>query len=146
MALKNTSEQKSPFWIASTPILSASEARQLLDSIDTRSLIGLRDQALIGLMVYSFARIGAALKMKVSDVRVKDGRHWVRLREKGGRFHEMPLHHKAEQYLLTYINVAGLRNEPGTPLFRSIGRDTYLRHRPRKAPAPAVARIQPISP
>ncbi len=112
-----------------TPILSASEARQLLDSIDTRDLIGLRDRALIGLLVFSFSRIGAALKMRVSDIRIKDGRHWVRLHEKGGRHHEMPLNRKAEQYLLAYINLAGLRQEPTTPLFRSIGRGGILRER-----------------
>jgi site-specific recombinase XerD len=40
------------------PVLSAAEARQLLDSIERNTLIGLRDRALIGLMVYSFARVG----------------------------------------------------------------------------------------
>ena len=44
------------------------EARALLDSIDTSTVIGPRDRALIGLMVYSFARIGAALGMTVEDV------------------------------------------------------------------------------
>src|SRR5260370_19648179 len=43
-----------------TTVLDASEARQLLDSIDVTTPIGLRDRALIGLMVFSFARIGAA--------------------------------------------------------------------------------------
>jgi site-specific recombinase XerC len=42
-----------------TPVLDPSEARALLDSIDTANVVGLRDRALIGLMVYSFARIGA---------------------------------------------------------------------------------------
>jgi len=47
-----------------TPVLDAEEARQLLASIDTGAPAGLRDRALIvGLMVYSFARIGAALGM-----------------------------------------------------------------------------------
>jgi len=51
---------------------------------------GLRDRAL---MVFSFARIGAALAMKVEDVFVQNRRLWVRLREKGGKRHEMPCHH-----------------------------------------------------
>jgi hypothetical protein len=50
-----------------TPVLEAEEARRLLDSIDTRTPAGLRDRALMALMVYSFARIGAALGMKVED-------------------------------------------------------------------------------
>ena len=47
--------------------------------------IGLRDRALIALMVFSFARIGAALGMKVEDVFTQNRRLWVRLREKGGK-------------------------------------------------------------
>jgi len=47
-----------------TPVLDPAEARQLIDAIDTTTIIGLRDRALIGLMVYSFARIGAAIGMR----------------------------------------------------------------------------------
>jgi hypothetical protein len=49
-------------------VLDTAEARELLDSIDVSSHAGLRDRALIGLMVYSFAHIGAALGMTVKDV------------------------------------------------------------------------------
>ncbi|MDY8111076.1 site-specific integrase [Fulvimarina sp. 2208YS6-2-32] len=76
-----------------TPMLDPSEARQLLDSIDVSTPAGLRDRALIGLMVYSFARIGAALGMAVGDVYVQNLRLWVRLNEKGGKRHEVPCHH-----------------------------------------------------
>ncbi|SAJ97517.1 integrase/recombinase [Burkholderia multivorans] len=70
-----------------TPVLEAAEARQLLDSIDVTTPAGLRDRALIALMVFSFARIGAALAMRVDDVYVQQRRLWVRLREKGGKAH-----------------------------------------------------------
>jgi site-specific recombinase XerD len=51
-----------------TPVLAATEARQLLDSIDIKTVVGLRDRALIALLVYTFAHIGAALGMTVADV------------------------------------------------------------------------------
>ena len=66
-----------------TPVLTPKEARRLLDGIDLSTHTGLRDRALIGLMIYSFARIGAALSMKVQDVYVQNRRLWVRLHEKG---------------------------------------------------------------
>src|SRR5260370_39101940 len=50
-----------------TPVLAAEEARKLLDSIESNTLIGLRDRALIGAMVYSFARVGATVTMRVGD-------------------------------------------------------------------------------
>jgi site-specific recombinase XerC len=59
-----------------TPVLDPAEARALLDSIDTGKVVGLRDRALIGLMVYSFARIGAALGMAVEDVYTQNRRLW----------------------------------------------------------------------
>jgi site-specific recombinase XerC len=73
-----------------TPVLEAAEARQLLDAIDVSTPAGLRDRALIALMVFSFARIGAALAMRVDDVYVQQRRLWVRLREKSGNAHAMP--------------------------------------------------------
>jgi integrase len=81
-----------------------------------------RDRALIGLMVYSFARIGAALGMAVEDVYTQNRRLWVRLREKGGKRHTMPCDHNLEEYLIAYLDGAGLRGHPEGPLFRMIGR------------------------
>lgn len=107
-----------------TPVLEPEEARALLDSIDITTPAGLRDRALIGLMVYSFARIGAALGMKVDDVFTQKRRLWVRLREKGGKHHEMPCHHNLETYIMAYIEGAGLADDLRGPLFRTIGRGT----------------------
>ena len=86
-----------------TPVLAAEEARALLDAIDISTLLGLRDRALIGLMVYTFARVGAAIKMRVEDVYIQGRRTWVRLHEKGGKQHEMPCHHNLEAWLHAYI-------------------------------------------
>ena len=66
-----------------TPVLTAAEARGLLDSIETATLIGLRDRALLGLMVYGFARISAALAMRVADYYTQGKRSYFRLHEKG---------------------------------------------------------------
>jgi len=107
-----------------TPVLDPAEAGTLLDTIDVTTQAGLRDRALIGLMVYSFARIGAALTMKVEDVYVQNRRLWVRLHEKGGKRHEMPCHHNLEAYLHAYIDGCGLANDPKSLLFRTIGRGT----------------------
>jgi integrase/recombinase XerD len=110
-----------------TPVLTAAEARQLLDSIDTSTLIGLRDRALIGLMCYSFARVSAIANMNVDDYYQQGKRSWIRLHEKGGKFHEVPAHHNAEQYLDLYIADAGITDEKQSPLFRSaIGKSDVL--------------------
>ncbi len=107
-----------------TPVLDPNEARALLDHIDITTPAGLRDRALIALMVYSFARIGAALGMKVEDVFTQRRRLWVRLNEKGGKHHEMPCHHNLATYLVEYLDGAKLRDDLKGPLFRTIGRGT----------------------
>jgi integrase len=107
-----------------TPVLEPEEARALLDSIDVTTHAGLRDRALIGLMVFSFARISAALGMAVEDVFTQNRRLWVRLREKGGKAHSMPCHHSLDDYLHTYLDGTGIAGDLKGPLFRTIGRGT----------------------
>jgi len=125
-----------------TPVLAADEARELLDAIviarkrkrpdgtdsEEPVLVGLRDRALIGTMVYTFARVNAVLEMKVSDYFVQGRRGWVRLHEKGGKEHEVPCHHNLEQYLDEYIAAAGIAGDPDGPLFRTTGRKTGKQH------------------
>lgn len=106
-----------------TPVLKAKEARELLDSIDTGTIAGLRDRALIGTMVYSFARVGATLAMRVEDYYTEGRRGWLRLHEKGGKLHQVPAHHNAEVYLDTYIEAAGIAADRKGPLFRTL--DTH---------------------
>lgn len=102
-----------------TSVLSAEEARELLDSIETDTVIGLRDRALIALMTYTFARVGAAVKMRGEDYYAQGKRAWVRLHEKGGKEHPMPCHHNLEAYLDAYVEAAGIANDRKLPLFRS---------------------------
>jgi integrase/recombinase XerD len=118
-----------------TPVLSAQETRKLLDSIDTSHVVGLRDRALIGTMVYSFARVSAIVNMKVRDYYPQGKRYWIRLHEKGGKFHEVPVHHTAENYLDEYIGTAGISEEKSKPLFRS------TRGRSRELTTRAVSRF-----
>ena len=125
-----------------TPVLDPAEARLLLDSIDVGTPIGLRDRALIGLMVFSFARIGAALSMRVEDVFVQNRRLWVRLREKGGKRHEMPCHHTLEAYLHAYLDETGIGADPKGWLFRTIGRGTGQLSRTDLPQANAYAMVQ----
>lgn len=112
-----------------TPVLSVEETRQLIDAIDTGKLIGLRDRALIGVLVYSFARVSAAIGMNVSDYFAQGRRMWFRFREKGGKHHEVPAHKKAMQYVDAYLLAAGIRNAGNTPLFRSFGSDRRIADR-----------------
>ncbi len=103
-----------------TPVLSPEEIRQLLDSVEAETLMGLRDRALIALMAYTFARVGAVLRMRVEDSFIQGRRSWVRLQEKGGKEHQVPCHHRLDEYLHAYIDQAGIGTDLKGSLFRSM--------------------------
>ena len=111
-----------------TPVLDREEARALIAAIDTSSLTGLRDRALIGVMIYTFARVGAVLQMNVGDYFSQGRRGWVRLHEKGGKEHEAPCIPKLETYLDEYM-AADIASDTDGPLFRTTGRSTGTPHR-----------------
>src|SRR5208337_1348741 len=108
-----------------TTVLDAEQARRLLDSIDTSTVVGLRDRALISVMTFAFARIGAVIAMHVEDYYPQGKRWWVRLHEKGGKQHEMPAHHLLEHYLDAYLTAlrqaGGGELDKASPLFRTLG-------------------------
>lgn len=105
-----------------TPVLTGEEMLALLASIDTDSLSGLRDRALIGAMAYSFARIGAVVGLKVGDVFHQKRRLWLRLSEKRGKRLEVPCHHQFENYLVDWLERSGLSGQPQAPLFQTLER------------------------
>lgn len=124
-----------------TPYLDEEAATEFLDSIDTSTIIGLRDKALIALMTYSFARIGAAVSMNIDDY-YRIGKRWyVKLHEKGGKEHTMLAHRRLEECLDDYIEQAGgfdtfpeedgsRKTTPPRPLFRTTrGRSGELTNR-----------------
>ncbi|HKI20756.1 MAG TPA: tyrosine-type recombinase/integrase, partial [Isosphaeraceae bacterium] len=137
-----------------TPVLTADEAKDLLASIipekkkqdgtdsdnddageeeETQpkpTIAQLRDRALIAVMVFSFARVSAALAMKVEDYYTEGRRAWFRLHEKGGKRHKVPAHHNAEKYVDAYLDAAGIAGQKKTPLFRSIDTHRKLTDRP----------------
>jgi integrase/recombinase XerD len=102
-----------------TPVLSGNEMRQLLNSIDTSELIGLRDRALLGLMGYTFARVSAVVTLRVEDYFQQGRRSWLRLHEKGGKRHEVPCQHSLDEYLDAWIAVAAIGDDKKGPLFRT---------------------------
>jgi site-specific recombinase XerD len=102
-----------------TPVLSSEEATALLEGMDTSTVVGLRDRALIAVMTYTFARVGVLVALNLEDYFPQKKRWWLRLREKNGKLNEMPCHHKLETYLDAFIEAAGIKGDGKGPLFRA---------------------------
>ena len=113
-----------------SPVLFEDDVRALLAAIDTSHVVGLRDRAFIAVMLYSFGRVSAVCAMRVRDFEVIGRRASFVLHEKGGKFHRVPAHHKAAEYVEAYLAAAG-ELEPDSPLFRTTrGRSRELTDRP----------------
>jgi len=110
-----------------TPVLSSEEATALLTGMDVSTVVGLRDRAIIAVMTYTFARVGAVVALTVEDYFAQKKRWWLRLREKNGKVNEIPCHHKLEEYLDAYLHAADIEGDRKKPLFRAaIGKTKKL--------------------
>lgn len=113
-----------------TPALSVAQVRQLLANIDVQRLVGLRDRAIIGVLIYTAVRVGAIAKLRRRDF-FTDGRQWLfRFDEKGGKERIIPARHDLEGFVREYLRAAEDAS-PAAPLFISLRRGgSALRHAP----------------
>jgi integrase/recombinase XerD len=108
-----------------TPEITVEQARWLLRSIDASTVVGLRDRAIIGILVYTAARRGAIASLRQGDFYDLGDQHCLRFTEKGGKSREIPARHDLRQFILDYIKAGGLEySERNTPLFRTTIRRT----------------------
>jgi integrase/recombinase XerD len=114
-----------------TPVLSSEKATALLTGMDVSTVVGLRDRAIIAVMTYTFARVGAVVALTVEDYFSQENRWWLRPHEKNGKLNEMPCHQKLEDYLDRIHQGRWHCERPQGPLFRSaIGKTAHLTDMP----------------
>ena len=104
-----------------TPEIGTKQARDLLKSIDDSDLVGLRDRAIVAMLIYTAARVGAVAKLTLKSLRHDGTQYSLRFSEKGGKAREIPVRHDLEQLLRGYIAAAGITEGP---LFRTAFRRT----------------------
>lgn len=103
-----------------TPEFTVEQVRVLLRSTPTSDVVGLRDRALIAVLVYTAARIGAVCRLRLRDFQHDGTQHCLRFTEKGGKVREIPVRHDLERFLLDYMHASGLSiASADTPLFCS---------------------------
>src|SRR5579871_702571 len=108
-----------------TPEITVKGARQLLHSINTITPVGLRDRAIVGVLIYTAARAGAVASLKRGSLYYSADQWMLHFDEKGGKSREIPVRHDLSQMLSGYIDAAGIRDaSKDTPLFRTARRKT----------------------
>jgi site-specific recombinase XerD len=106
-----------------TPEIAAGQARTLLKSIDASNPVGLRDRAVLAVLIYTAARVGAVAKLTVKNLMHDGAQYTLRFSEKGGKSREIPVRHDLEQFLLAYVRAADITDGP---LFRTANRKTRM--------------------
>jgi len=108
-----------------TPEISIADARSLLRSIDVSHVVGFRDRAIIAILIYQAARVGAVARLRCGDRYASGEQDCLRFTEKGGKSREIPVRHDLKGFLLEYVRAAGLsKADAAAPLFRSTIRRT----------------------
>jgi site-specific recombinase XerD len=118
-----------------TPEISIEQARSLLRSIDVGHVVGLRDRAILGILAYTGARIGAVARLRRGDLRDHGTQRALRVREKGGKEREIPVRHDLDEWLTSYVEEAAIdRNLKAAPFFLAAeGKRKALSERPMAA-------------
>ena len=114
-----------------TPVFEEDEIKAFLGAIKPDSLLGIRDKALFSVLFYSWARVSAVVSLKVESYYQRKGERWLRLQEKRGKIHEVPVHSKAREAVDHWLVASGLGTNPAAPLFPVFGKDKKtieLRH------------------
>ena len=103
-----------------TPEISIQQARRLLKAIDCSHDVGRRDRAVIGILIYTAARVGAVAKLRRSDFYRSGDQYCLRFHEKNGKVREIPVRHDLILTIVDYLEHSGIQYAgPTAPLFRS---------------------------
>jgi integrase/recombinase XerD len=112
-----------------TVALSPADCRRLMDAPkisrrdeDTGKDIplpaGLRDRALLSVLAYTGCRVGELARLKVGSYKLNGVHRVLEIMGKGGKERLVPVHLEAAERLESWLDIAGIRGEPGQPLFR----------------------------
>jgi integrase/recombinase XerD len=119
---------------AHTPVFEQNEIKAFLEAIKLDSLIDKRDKALCSVLLYGWARVSAVVTLRVEDYYERKGERWLRLHEKRGKIHEVPVHSKAREAIDQWLLASGFGSNPSAPLFPAFGKNKKtpeLRHMDR---------------
>jgi site-specific recombinase XerD len=118
-----------------TPEITVPQARHLLSSISTHHVVGLRDRAIISVLIYTAARVGAVARLQRQHFYEAGDQFCLRFTEKGGKSREIPVRHDLQKFLFDYLDIANLCDGPSdAPLFRTtIRRSKQLTERAMSA-------------
>ena len=103
-----------------TPALGDHQARALLDAPHPATLKGLRDRALLSVLLYHGLRREELCRLIVRDIHARRGVAHLRVHGKGNKTRYLPLHPGTAERIHAYLQAAGHGESPTAPLFQPL--------------------------
>ncbi|AWZ83906.1 tyrosine-type recombinase/integrase [Pseudomonas aeruginosa] len=101
-----------------TPALGDHQAKALLEAPDPATLQGLRDRAILAVLLYHGLRREEAARLTIQDMQERRGIKHLRVHGKGGKLRYLPMHPIALERIHAYLEISGHHLEqPAVPLF-----------------------------
>lgn len=109
-----------------TPALGDHQAKVLLDAPDPQTLKGLRDRAILAVLLYHGLRREEAALLMVADLQERRGIKHLRIHGKGNKLRFLPLHPVASERIYAYLEASEHHQlDSKAPLFLPLrGRST----------------------
>ena len=119
--VKGVKRPKVDTYEGKTPALGDAQARELLDAPKKDTLKGLRDRAILSVLLFHALRREELTKLLVKDFNLmRSGVPHVRVQGKGGKTRYVPTHPATLGHITDYLARAGHGNELDGPLFRPL--------------------------
>nr|WP_172693402.1 tyrosine-type recombinase/integrase [Pseudomonas fluorescens]AWH58504.1 Putative site-specific recombinase, phage integrase family [Pseudomonas fluorescens] len=103
-----------------TPALGDDQAKLLLEAPDTETVKGVRDRAILAVLLYHGLRREEAARLTMGDLLERRGIKHLRVHGKGKKIRFLPLHPVAAERIYAYLEWDSARDTSSGPLFRSI--------------------------
>ena len=103
-----------------TPAIGDGQARALLNAPATDTLKGIRDRAILAVLLYHGLRRAELCALRVGDLEDRRGIKHLRVHGKGSKIRFVPAHPAALARIEEYLDAAGHKEDGAGPLFRPI--------------------------
>ena len=103
--------------VGKTDAISDVEAKKLLNAPSPATIQGIRDRAILAVFLYHGLRRAEVRDLKVNSIHQVRGVPYLRVKGKGSKTRDLPLHPVTIEHLNVYLNKDGRINDLEGPLF-----------------------------
>ncbi|RAP36869.1 hypothetical protein DID80_04850 [Candidatus Marinamargulisbacteria bacterium SCGC AAA071-K20] len=102
--------------------LDIGSVRHMLSAMDTTTLKGIRDKAIMNIFFFVGCRVGEVCRLRVKDCYTHKGHYYLDLKLKGGKRNRVPIPAHVKHYIDEYLEHMEHKEIEDAPLFLAINK------------------------